>query len=205
MRFALRAALSWLAAAVISTLVSCPAWGQAQRWQAGVAKVSVDPKLKRKPGTAIVVALKGQTAYLVTCAHVVENDPNPRVEFVAFPDQPFTATRKDFQDEAGKRGLALLVVNGVPRQVRALVVAARAEPVMAESVIVAGFPAAASSDFTTVDVTISKVKGVDITLSRETREGFSGGPVLRGDTAIGLVYGDGSGYGLAFLSDVVRL
>ena len=192
----------WLGVVPCLAGVAFPVLCQTPGWQAGIAKLTVDSRLGRKPGSGVVVAVHGQTAYLVTCSHVVEGDVKPKVEFVALAGRTFTASRKHFQEE-DKRGLALLEVNNAPGEVRAVPLAARAKPVMGEKVVVAGFPADVSSDFTVVDAIISNARGTDITLSRETGAGFSGGPVLRGDTAIGLVYGYERGFGLALLSNVV--
>jgi formylglycine-generating enzyme required for sulfatase activity len=181
-------------------------WGQSASpgWQASIAKVSVDPKLERTPGMAFVVAVTGQTAYLVTCAHVVVEESSPRVEFRAAPLREFRATVRAREPGDNPRGLALLIVENVPPGVQALPLAVSANPVEGERVVVAGFPRPGLR-FLAPETTIAGYEGQDLTLSRETVEGFSGGPVLRGDSAIGIVYGrEAGGYGAALLSDVVR-
>ncbi|MBL8294915.1 MAG: SUMF1/EgtB/PvdO family nonheme iron enzyme [Bryobacterales bacterium] len=193
--------------AAVSVLILWPlqVWGQSQlpQWQASIAKVSVDPKLGRTPGTAFVVAVSGQTAFLVTCAHVVVEESSPRVEFRAAPLREFRATVRAREPGDNPRGLALLVVENVPAEVTALPLAATANPVEGERVIVAGFPRP-SLRFLVLDMILAGYEGQDLTLSRETVEGFSGGPVLRGDSAIGIVYGREGGTGVALISDVVR-
>jgi len=187
-------------------LVPWALWGQSASpgWQASIAKVSVDPKLERTPGTAFVVAVTGQTAYLVTCAHVAVDESSPRVEFRAAPLREFRATVRALEPGDNPRGLALLVVENVPAEVQALPLAASANPVEGERVVVAGFPRPGSR-FLAPETTIAGYEGQDLTLSRETVEGFSGGPVLRGDSAIGIVYGrEAGGYGTALVSDTVR-
>jgi len=181
-------------------------WGQsaAPGWQASIAKVSVDPKLGRTPGAAFVVAVTGQTAYLVTCAHVVVEESSPRGEFRASPLREFRATVRAREPGDNPRGLALLVVENIPPEVLALPLAAAANPLEGERVVVAGFPRPGLR-FLAPETTIAGYEGQDLTLSRETVEGFSGGPVLRGDSAIGIVYGrEAGGYGTALVSDVVR-
>jgi formylglycine-generating enzyme required for sulfatase activity len=166
--------------------------------------VSVDAKLGRTPGTAFVVAVSGQTAFLVTCAHVVVEESSPRVEFRAAPLREFRATVRAREPGDNPRGLALLAVENVPAEVTALPLAATANPVEGERVIVAGFPRPGLR-FLAPETTIAGYEGQDLTLSRETVEGFSGGPVLRGDSAIGIIYGrEAGGYGAALISDVVR-
>ncbi|MBL8292791.1 MAG: TIR domain-containing protein [Bryobacterales bacterium] len=172
--------------------------------QAGVARVSVDPKLGRQPGTAFVVAVSGQTAFLVTCAHVVVEESSPRVEFRAAPLREFRATVRAREPGDNPRGLALLEVQNVPHEVQALPLAASANPVQGERLSVAGF-SGPSSRFLILDMILAGDEGQDLTLSRETEAGFSGGPVLRGDSAIGIIYGrEAGGYGTALISDVVR-
>jgi len=194
--------------AAVSALILWPSrmWGQSQlpQWQAGIAKVSVDAKLGRTPGTAVVVSVSGQTAFLVTCAHVVVEESSPRVEFRAVPLREFRATVRAREPGDNPRGLALLVVENIPAEVQALPLAATANPVEGERVVVAGFPRPGLR-FLAPETTVAGYEGQDLTLSRETVEGFSGGPVLRGDSAIGIVYGrEAGGYGAALVSDVVR-
>src|SRR5580704_7792102 len=117
----------------------CPQlFAQDLTWQRGVAKVSVKPNLDRNPGTAFVVAIEGQAAYLITCFHVIEGDSNPRVEFVAAPNKILTATLKDYQKASGDRGLALLEVDGVPEGVHAIPLGV--SPNVGDAVIAAGYP-----------------------------------------------------------------
>lgn len=194
-----------LAAVKILLSVASPAWGQAPGWQASIAKVSVDPKLSRTPGTAFVVAVEGTTAFLVTCAHVVENESSPRLEFMAARYRSFSATVRAREPGDNPRGLALLVVTDVPPEVQPLPLAASANPMTGETVTVAGFPRP-RGQFLSPETTIAGYEGQDLTLSRETVAGFSGGPVLRGDSVIGVVYGSEEGrYGAALVSDTVRI
>ena len=193
----------WLGVVPCLAGVAFPAWGQTPGWQASIAKVSVDAKLNRTPGTAFVVAIDGQTVFLVTCAHVVENESSPQVEFTAAAYKPFPATVRAREPGDNPRGLALLVVANAPPEVRALPLAAEANPVPGERVIVAGFPRP-KGQFLAPETTIAGYEGLDLSLSRETPAGFSGGPVLRGDVAVGVVYGNEAGYGTALVSDSVR-
>lgn len=193
---------------IASCLLLAPSalWAQttSPRWQASIAKISVDPQLGRAPGTAFVVAIAGQTAFLVTCAHVVLEEASPRVEFEAVPRRSFRATVEGREPGDNPRGLALLTVDSIPPEVQALPLAARANPVVGERVTVVGFPRPGLR-FLAPETTIAGYAGQDLTLSRETVEGFSGGPVLRGDSAIGIIYGrEAGGYGTALISDVVR-
>lgn len=166
---------------------------QPPAWHAGIAKVTVKRNLSRNPGTAFVVSLRGGNAYLVTSAHVVEGDEAPQIEFVADQDRSYRAAVRGL--EAGdERGLALLVVNGPPAEVKAIAVSGGGPPAIQSRVDVAGFPVPFST-FSVVDTTVASRRGRDILLSRETGEGFSGGPVVLNGAVAGLIFGREQGFG----------
>ncbi len=168
-------------------------WAQAPAWHSGVAKVSVKSELDRKPGTGFVVALRGGNAYLITSAHVVEGDASPQIEFVVDSDRTYRATVRGL--EAGEeRGLALLVVGGPPAGAAAITVSGDGPPARQSKVDVAGFPVPFST-FSVVDTTVASRRGRDIMLSRETGEGFSGGPVLLNGAVVGVIFGREPGFG----------
>ena|ERR1700733_272879 len=97
-----------------------PACGQGSSWDAAIAKVSVRADLNKTPATAFVVAIRNQTAFLVTSAHVVAGDDSPMIEFRADPDHPQKANKRNFQGTDSDHGLALLEVSNPPASVRAL-------------------------------------------------------------------------------------
>jgi formylglycine-generating enzyme required for sulfatase activity len=182
-------------------LASFCGFAQAPKWQAGIAKVDVKASLNRVPGTAFVVALKADTAYLVTSSHVIEGDSTPRISFLVDPDQTFPAAVR-FPEFEG-RGLALLVVKSPPPGIVVLAEASVEAPVTA-SVGVAGFPSSVGG-FTFDPTTIASRTSGDIFLSRDTDEGFSGGPVLIDGRVVGLIYGHAQGRGIAVASSRVRV
>lgn len=48
----------------------------------GVVKImSVNLEGMRRTGTGFVVKIEGTSVYIVTAEHVVEDDPNPQIEF----------------------------------------------------------------------------------------------------------------------------
>lgn len=174
-----------------------PVWGQTPAWRAGVAKVIVRADLNRQPGTAFVVARQEGTAFLVTSAHVVEGDSNPRIEFVAASLKQYPSTVRNLQarDTHGLHGLALLVVNNPPAGLTVLQpsgLGAKQE----DSVIVAGYPAPIG-ELTVTDTTVGGVSDGDLVLNHETGTGYSGGPVLRSGSVVGLVFGTEGHFGLA--------
>src|SRR4051794_36638715 len=146
---------------------------QSTDWQAGVVRVSAKD---RSPGTGFVVAVRAGRAYIVTCAHVVEGDPKPLVTFHAAPeDAALTAEVRDLQ--SGRMdGLALLVVDRAPANVGALEVAAGSAGTGTD-VTVAGYPVSLGT-FSVFRTTISTVRGTELYLQQEAKEGLSGGPVI---------------------------
>ena len=182
-----------------------PARGQGAPWEAAIAKVTVSASLNRIPATAFVVAVRNQTAFLVTSAHVVEGDKSPMIEFRADPYHPIKAVTLNIQSSDPERGLALLAVSNPPASVRATVPAARSKPVAGEAVTFAGFPNLVGG-FIAPPATIAAVTGLDMLLSLQADVGFSGGPVLRGDgSVVGLVWGNTGSFGAAVVSDLIRL
>ena len=84
------------------------------RLQSGVVKITAKPPQgTTNVGTGFIVRLESNAAYIVTAAHVVAGDPNPKVEFftkqhVQFPAEVLPGAEGD--DDVG--GLALLLVKG---------------------------------------------------------------------------------------------
>jgi hypothetical protein len=182
-----------------------PACGQRSSWDMSIAKVSVRAELNRAPATAFVVAIRNQTAFLVTSAHVVAGDDSPMIEFRADPDHPQKAILRNIQGADPDHGLALLAVYNPPASVQALALAGGARPVAGQAVRIAGYPAQMGG-FLAPSTTIAGVNGQDLILALQTDEGFSGGPVLREDgSVVGLVWGHSGSYGVAMVAELVKL
>src|SRR5579862_4074481 len=102
--------IGWKSCSIALTYCLCaapPLCAESQAWQAAIAKVTVRSDLNRTPGTAFVVAMRNQTAYLVTSAHVVAGDDSPTIEFRAAPDAPRKARTRNIQGVDPEHGLAL--------------------------------------------------------------------------------------------------
>ena len=193
-------------AVFVPLLVQWPVCSQAPAWHAGVAKVTVRADLSLEPGTAFVVAVEDGKAFLVTSAHVVEGDPNPQIEFVADRrKQQYSCTVQNSQprETHGLHGLAILVVNNPPAGISVLPPSISPRPIQGENVIVAGYPAPIR-EFMVTDTTVGAFKGGDLVLNRDTGKGYSGGPVLRNGSVVGLVFGREAGFGLAVPSSLVQ-
>ena len=179
---------------LLALLTLLSGWSQPGDWQAGVVRVS--------EGSGFVVAVRSGRAYIVTCSHVIEGDPKPTVRFQAAPEERYGAEVRDLQ--GGRRdGLALLVVDKPPADVRALDAATDA-PVPGTPVGFAGYPESLGA-FTSVSAKIAAVRGTEFFLDRDAPEGFSGGPVLRDGRIVGVVYGRKGGFGSAVPSAIVDI
>jgi hypothetical protein len=105
--------------------------------------------------------------------------------------------------EAGNEiGLALLVVASPPSGLRPI--PQSSQPYGAQAgVSVAGYPSSLSA-FSVVDTTVASLRGRDVFLSKETEEGFSGGPVVISGAVVGIVYGHEAGFGKALGASSVK-
>jgi S1-C subfamily serine protease len=115
-------------------------WAQdIPRLQSGVVRVA-----SIRPGTGFIVRLESDAAYILTAAHVVAGDPNPKIEFftnkhVLVPAEVLRGAEGD--DEM--RGLALLLVKGeqnLPTGITALPLDGTRRYPEGEDIIVIGFP-----------------------------------------------------------------
>jgi hypothetical protein len=181
-----------LAACGVLLAISGSLWSQSTSRFASVVKVSARADQHRLPGSGFVVALRNGTAWIITSAHVVARDPRPSVEFQADPDRTFSASLVNRQDD-DLLGLALLKVNNAPGTVRVLPRGQVSQGMRAQAV---GYPIS-SGRLSVLDLNIVRTEGEELILSLETPEGYSGGPVIAGNAAVGLVFGTEKGAGKA--------
>ncbi len=144
----------------------------------------------RPPGSGFVVAIKGNRATIVTASHVVEG-ASCEVEFT------FSADRMPVERilglEAGDpHGLAALRVRGIPKGVEVLELDAERPVELGEPLLLAGFPQMASRPRVKQGV-FSGPEGKLLLVDRPAGEGASGGPVLRGGKAVGVITAGGVG------------
>ncbi|HSL04975.1 MAG TPA: SUMF1/EgtB/PvdO family nonheme iron enzyme [Nitrospiraceae bacterium] len=165
------------------------------RLQAGVVRVS-----STRPGTGFIVRLESDAAYILTAAHVVAGDPNPKVEFftnkhVLVPAEVLRGAEGD--DEM--RGLALLLVKGkqnLPTGVTALPLDGTRSFSEGEDIIVIGFPLG-TGPWHVIKGSIGSSLASDIFFSPTVDTGNSGGPIIRQGKVIGIVMAtESSGRGL---------
>ncbi len=188
--------IRWL---FLASLVALPVWDQTNDWQAGIAQVIAKG---HGAGAGFVVAVRAGRAYLLTCAHVVEGDPNPLVYFRVSQEARFPAEVRHL--EGGRTdGLALLVVENPPANVRSLE-SAKSAVGAGTPVIVAGYPVSVGA-FTMLPGTVASVRGTELYLDRDTGEGFSGGPVVSNGSVAGMVFGHQGGFGKAIPSGILDI
>jgi S1-C subfamily serine protease len=81
--------------------------------KAGVVRITASPPGEtQKVGTGFIVRLEKDVAYIVTAAHVVSGDAQPKVQFYTQRDIPVQGTVRHSEGGDEVTGLAMLVVRG---------------------------------------------------------------------------------------------
>ena len=159
------------------------------RLQSGVVKITAKPSSgTTKSGTGFIVRLESNAAYIVTAAHVVAGDPNPKVEFftkqhVQFPAEALPGAEGG--DDVG--GLALLLVKGkenLPSGIGALPLASTS--LRLEDMVMIGFPLGAGPWHVTKG-NIGSRQGRTIYFDPRVDSGNSGGPIIQRGKVVGVV------------------
>jgi len=180
-----------------------PVCGQGSAMEDGVAKVITHGT--NAPGTAFVVALQDQSAWLLTSAHVVQGDASPEVEFQADPANPKPASVRypQFDSSYGLRGLAILVVANPPPGVRVLP-ASETDLGLRDEVVVEGYLASNNGMFTTAKTDVGSADSTEIVVNTFTDDGFSGGPVMHNSAVAGIIFGQRPNKGVALPTNVIQ-
>ncbi len=165
--------------------------------KAGVVKIRATVGGQHQMGTGFIVNLTETAAYIVTVAHVVEGDPNPKVAF--FPEATkFLPARVVGVEGGNPNGLAALVVEGkLPEGLRPLITDTDGQVRGGEESKTIGFPGEAGTPWLVTAGTIGGRKGSQVTFSGVIYEGSSGGPLLVNDKVVGVVNEMGSQLGYA--------
>lgn len=160
------------------------------RLQSGVVKITAKPPQgTANIGTGFIVRVEADVAYIVTAAHVVAGDAQPKVEFFTKRNMPVTAEVLGLEGDDEVRGLALLVVRGmenIPTGLTALALAGATRLSGGEDIIIIGFPRNAGP-WALIKGNISSRQGRDIYFSPSVDSGHSGGPVLQGGKVVAVV------------------
>lgn len=158
----------------------------------GVVRITAAPPgQNQKVGTGFIVRLEEDLAYIMTAAHVVSGDAQPRVQF--FPQVGVsvqaTVTHSEGDDEV--TGLALLVVRGkdnLPSGLTVLTLASTSSLSGNEEILVIGRQRGAG-DWAILKGGVASRKGRYITVDANIDEGNSGGPIIHSGEVVGLVGG----------------
>ena len=158
--------------------------------KAGVVKITAQPlQGSPKVGTGFIIRQEEGLVYIVTAAHVVAGDQNPRVEFLPRRNVPVPASVLHLEGEDEVRGLALLVVRGkdnLPPGLRVLRLAPATGLSGGEDIVVIGFPRI-SAPWAVSKGSVVGRQGRDIDLDAAVDKGNSGGPVLMNGRVVGVV------------------
>ena len=161
------------------------------RLKAGVVKITGTEGDKTKVGTGFIVKLDSDMVYIVTAAHVVAGDAQPRVQFFPQEDVSVQATVRHSEGGDEVTGLALLVVRGkdnIPSGLTVLTLASASRLSGNEEIVVIGHPRGAG-DWSILKGGIASRKGRYMTLDANIDEDNSGGPIIHSGEVVGLVGG----------------
>ncbi|MEO7863351.1 MAG: SUMF1/EgtB/PvdO family nonheme iron enzyme, partial [Nitrospirales bacterium] len=160
------------------------------RLQSGVVKITAQVEGKSKEGTGVIVRLESDAAYILTAAHVVAGDPNPKVEFFTNKYALVSAQLLPGTESGDEmRGLALLLVRGkenLPTGTTALPLDGIGKFSAGDEIIMVGFPRGAGP-WHVIKGNIGSTRANDIFFSPSVDTGNSGGPIVRQGKVIGIV------------------
>lgn len=177
------------------------------RLKAGVVRISAQAEGLKRTGSGFIVRLENDAVFIVTASHVIEGDNHPRVEF--FTRRNTWVAADTVRIEGGDpRGLAVLAVRGkenLSANLTALPLSA-ANVQGGEPVTVIGFPQGGGA-WAVLRASVVSLEGRELTLDGSIGEGNSGGPVLLGESVIGVVttVGGTGGFGHAVPTSIVKL
>jgi Trypsin-like peptidase domain len=162
----------------------------------GVVKIRNNSTGQEGSGFVVAIDTEKKIAYIVTAAHVIEDDSHPSVTFFTRPDRPVSAASifsQEARREGKDRGLSLLWVNrNIPADAKALPLNTSALPAGGDKVFVLGSPRLLAS-WSVIPGSITGLEGADIIFSADINVGVSGGPVTKDNqTIIGLVTATGT-------------
>lgn len=197
-----------MCAALAGFAYHCGAPAQSlERLKAGVVRISAQSDGLKRTGSGFIVRLENDAAFIVTASHVIEGDNHPKVEF--FTRRNTWVTAETVRTEGGDpRGLAVLAVRGkdnLPANLVALPLSA-ANVQGGEAVTVIGFPQGGGA-WAVLRASVVSMEGRELTLDGSIGEGNSGGPVLLGESVVGVVttVGGAGGFGHAVPTSIVKL
>ncbi len=154
--------------------------------QAGMVRVVAMAEGKRKTGAGFIVRLEKDRAFIATASHVVEGAEQVEVEFFAERNR-FVAVRIVGIEGNDPHGVAALMTQAAPpATARPLVLNAQLPVQAGDPILTIGFPRGAAP-FSVVRGEVAGRRGKTIDIAAAIEEGNSGGPLIKGGEAIGIV------------------
>ncbi|QPD02758.1 MAG: hypothetical protein Nkreftii_000532 [Candidatus Nitrospira kreftii] len=157
----------------------------------GVVKLTAQVDGKTKVGTGFIVKFDSEIVYIMTAAHVISGDSQPKVQFFSRQEVPVRAQVKHAEGGDGETGMALLVVRGkdnIPVGLATLPLATVARVSGGEDIMVIGHPRGAG-DWAILKGSIAARQGRYLTVDANIDEGNSGGPIMHSGQVVGLIGG----------------
>ena len=171
----------------------------------GVVKITAQVDGTTKVGTGFIVKSDSEIVYIMTVAHVISGDSQPKVQFFSRQEVPVRAQVKHAEGGDGETGMALLVVRGkdnVPAGRATLPLATVARVSGGEDIMVIGHPRGAG-DWAIIKGSIAARQGRYLTVDANIDEGNSGGPIMHSGQVVGLI-GGAQRYGKGLTIGTVR-
>lgn len=156
--------------------------------KAAVAKILSKSEGVRKNGTGFVIRIESEKIYVITAAHVVAGDNNPKVVFYKTRNISFPAEVIRLEGTYEK-GLALLLVRGTSNLARKLIqpiLNSRDTPKVGDNITVIGYPRFLDT-LSIIKGNIVSKRGRNLIFTGAIDDGISGSPLIKGGYVIGLV------------------
>lgn len=187
-------------------LDATPSHGQSiEDLKKGVVKITAQADGKTKVGTGFIVKLDSEIVYIMTAAHVISGDSQPKVQFFSRQEVPVRAQVKHAEGGDNETGMALLTVRGkenVPTGLAALPLATATRVSDGDDIMVVGHPRGAG-DWAILKGSIAARQGRYLTVDANIDEGNSGGPIMHSGQVVGLI-GGAQRYGKGITIGTVR-
>ena len=171
----------------------------------GVVKITAQVEGMTRTGTGFIVRVEKDVAYIVTAAHVVQGDPQPRVTFFSQQETPYPGAVRNAEG-GEERGMALLMVKAQAdflskETVLPLNAAVRLSG--GESILTIGFPQSGGS-WAVIKGDVVSREGRKLNINANIQEGNSGGPIIHNGQVVGLVAALGNSFGLGVTAKSVQ-
>ena len=171
----------------------------------GVVKITAIEGQKKKVGTGFIVKADSDAVYIVTAAHVIAGDSQPKVQFFTQQEVQIQTTVKHVEGSDDPTALALLVLRGkgnIPAGLMAMSLATATRVTSGDDIMVIGNPRGAG-DWAIIKGSIASREGRDLKVDANIDEGNSGGPIMHNGQVVGLI-GGAQRYGKGVTIGTVR-